>query len=175
MKLYIVTGTCGAGKSTIKDQLAELLDPERYACVDSDETGLNWWDYAGTDRESRYGADTLTEAFRKAGGKDLVFVTRMVPQDYMTKTTVPEELQATYHIALWAPDRVIEQRLRARPKERGFTSDEIIMPHIEYNQWIGRNRGKYQLFINNEGQSEEETAKTIMEYIIALPALNTAG
>ena len=79
MKLYIVTGTCGAGKSTIKDQLAEMLDPEWYACVDSDETGLNWWDYAGTDHESQYGADTLTEAFRMAGGRDLVFVTCMVP------------------------------------------------------------------------------------------------
>ena len=84
MKLYIITGTCGAGKSTMKDRLAEMLDPDRYACIDSDETGLNWWDYAGTDRESQYGADTLTEAFRKAGGKDLVFVTCMVPQDYMT-------------------------------------------------------------------------------------------
>ena len=36
MKLYIITGTCGAGKSTIKDQLAAKLDPERYACVDSE-------------------------------------------------------------------------------------------------------------------------------------------
>ena len=175
MKLFIITGTCGAGKSTIKDQLAAVLDPERYACVDSDETGLNWWDYAGTDRESQYGADTLTEAFRMAGGKDLVFVTCMVPQDYMTKTTAPDELKATYFIALWAPDAVIEQRLRARPKERGFTSDEAIRPHIEYNQWIGRNRGKYQLFINNEEQSEEETAKIIMEYLEALPTVETAG
>ena len=175
MRLYLITGTCGAGKSTMKDRLAEMLDPERYACVDSDETGLNWWDYAGTDREPRYGADTLTEAFRMAGGRNLVFVTCMVPQDYMTKTTVPEGLKATYCIALWAPDAVIEQRLRARPKERGFTSDEAIRPHIEYNQWIGRNRGKYQLFINNEGQSEEETAKIIAEYIQALPETETAG
>ena len=173
MRLYMITGTCGAGKSTMKDRLAETLDPERYVCVDSDETGLNWWDYAGTDREAQYGADTLKEAFRMAGGRDLVFVTCMVPQDYMTKTTVPDELKATYCIALWAPDAVIEQRLRARPKERGFTSDEAIRPHIEYNQWIGRNRGKYQLFINNEAQNEKETAKIIMQYITALPDADT--
>ena len=110
-----------------------------------------------------------------AGGRDLVFVTCMVPQDYMTKTTVPGELQATYYIALWAPDEVIEQRLRARPKERGFTSEEAIRPHIEYNQWIGRNRGKYQLFIINEAQSEEETARIIAEYIKDLPDVGTAG
>ena len=165
MRLYMITGTCGAGKSTMKDRLAAMLDPEQYACVDSDETGLNWWDYAGTDRETRYGADTLKEAFRMAGGRNLVFVSCMVPQDYMTKATVPGELEATYFIALWAPDAVIEQRLRARPKERGFTTDEAIRPHIEYNQWIGRNRGKYQLFIRNEAQSEEETAGIIAEYI----------
>ena len=68
---------------------------------------------------------------------------------------------------------MIEQRLRARPKERGFTSDEAIRPHIEYNQWIGRNRGKYQLFINNEAQNEKETAKIIMQYITALPDADT--
>ena len=26
MKLFIITGTCGAGKSTMKDRLAELLE-----------------------------------------------------------------------------------------------------------------------------------------------------
>ena len=31
MKLYMITGTCGAGKSAMKDRLAEILDPERYA------------------------------------------------------------------------------------------------------------------------------------------------
>ena len=42
MRLFIITGTCGAGKSTMKDELAARLDMTRYACVDSDETGLNW-------------------------------------------------------------------------------------------------------------------------------------
>lgn len=51
MKLFMISGTCGAGKSTIKDELADRLNPEEYACIDSDETGLNWWDYAGTERE----------------------------------------------------------------------------------------------------------------------------
>ena len=38
MKLFIITGTCGAGKSTMKDDLATRLDPPRYARDDSDET-----------------------------------------------------------------------------------------------------------------------------------------
>lgn len=32
-----------------------------------------------------------------------------------------------------------------------------------------------RLFINNEGQREEETAGIIMEYIKALPPADTAG
>ena len=168
MKLFVITGTCGAGKSTVKDELAARLDPDRFACVDSDETGLNWWDYAGTKREGQYGADTLTEAFRTAGGRNLVFVTCMAPHDYITKAAVPEDLTATFQIALWAGDQTIEKRLRARPKERGFTTDEAIRPHIGYNQWIGRNRGKYQLFIDTEHQTPGETAETIAAFIAKL-------
>ena len=171
MILFIITGTCGAGKSTMKDALGAVLDGEKTACIDSDETGLNWWDYAGTDREAQYGGDTLNEAILRAGGRDLVFVSCMTPQDYMTNTTVPEDVEATYHIALWAPDETIRQRLLDRPKERGFTSDEIIRPHIEYNRWIGKNRGKYQLFIDNGQQTEKETAEVIREYISAVSGM----
>ena len=168
MKLFIITGTCGTGKSTVTDNLAARLAKGHYACVDSDETGLNWWDYAGTEREGQYGANTFTEAFRIANGRNLVFVTCMAPHDYITKTTVPEDLTATFSIALWARDQIIDQRLRARPKERGFTTDEAIRPHIEYNQWIGKNRGKYQLFIDTENQTPDETAEMITAFITGL-------
>ena len=40
MRLFVITGTCGAGKSTMRDALPDLLDPQRWACVDSDEVGL---------------------------------------------------------------------------------------------------------------------------------------
>ncbi|MDO5435086.1 MAG: hypothetical protein Q4G19_01810 [Clostridia bacterium] len=68
MKLMIITGTCGAGKSTVRDHLAQHLDPARYACIDTDEVGINWWDYAGTDHEERFSDDCLAEAVRRAGG-----------------------------------------------------------------------------------------------------------
>lgn len=169
MRLFIITGTSGAGKSTMKDALEPLLDPERYVCIDSDETGLNWWDYAGTERASKYGEDSLRIAVQRAAGRDLVFVTCLTPQDYMTNTDISEEVRSTYFIALWASDETIGQRLRARPAERGFTSEEKIRPHIEYNQWIGRNRGKYQLFIDNEKQTTAETAGIIQRFITGLP------
>jgi Predicted P-loop-containing kinase len=169
MRLFIITGTSGAGKSTMKDMLEKILDPEKYACIDSDETGLNWWDYAGTDHPEKYAEDGMNVAVKRAAGKDLVFISCMAPHDYWTKVNVSAEVKATYFIGMWAPDETIRERLRARPKERGFTSDEVIRPHIEYNQWIGKNRGKYQLFVNDENQTEEETAEIIKGFITRLP------
>ena len=84
------------------------------------------------------------------------------------KAAVPEELTATFYIALWARDQIIEQRLRARPKERGFTTDEAVRPHIEYNKRIGWNRGKYQLFIDTENQTPDQTAERIVAFISGL-------
>ena len=68
MRLFVITGTCGSGKSTMRDVLPEFLDPERFACIDSDETGLNWWDYAGTDHPEKYAEDGLNIAVSRAAG-----------------------------------------------------------------------------------------------------------
>ncbi len=169
MRLFVITGTCGAGKSTMRDSLGEILDPEKYACVDSDEVGLNWWDYAGTEREEKYGEDTLKGAVRMADGKNLVFVSCLNPQDYFAKVAAPEEIEATYFVALCPSDEIIEQRLKARPAERGFTSDEIIRPHLEYNRWFRKNKGKFSLFLDNGNEAVEETAKKIAAFITSLP------
>lgn len=149
----------------MKDYLEEVLDGDKYACVDSDEVGLNWWDDAGTEKESMYGEDTLNEAVKMAGNKDLVFVSCLNPLDYFQKIDAPEEIEGSFFIVLNPTDEVIENRLKARPAERGFTSDEIIRPHIEYNGWCRRNRSKFQLVINNTEISEEETARIISSFI----------
>ena len=169
MKLFVITGTCGAGKSTMRDCLPPLLDPQRYACVDSDEVGLNWWDYAGTDHEEKYAEDTLKAAAGMAEGKNLVFVTCMNPQTYFEKVSAPAEIEASYFIALCPSDEVIYRRLRERPAERGFTSDEVIRPHIEYNRWFRKNRGKFSLFIDNGTEADCETAKRIADFILNVP------
>lgn len=166
MKLFVITGTCGAGKSTMKDRLADMLDSARYACVDSDEVGLNWRDYAGTEKEARYGEDTLRAAVKMAEGRDLVFVSCLNPLDYYRNVQPPEEIDGSFFIALCPSDKVIEERLKARPAERGFTSDEIIKPHIDYNGWFRKNRAKFQLFIDNSELSEEETAGIIASFIL---------
>ena len=165
MKLYIITGACGSGKSTMKDALAQLLDPAKYACIDSDEVGLNWWDYKGTERESKYKDDTLAKAVEMAEGKDLIFVSCINPQDYIASQEIPECVESTDFIVLCPSDEEIIRRLKARPAERGFTSDEKIEPHVGFNRWFRKNKGKFPMFIDNTAQPEAETAKSIAGYI----------
>ena len=83
--------------------------------------------------------------------------------------TIPEDIESTYFIVLCPTDEKIEQRLRARPKERGFDSDEAIRPQIEYNQWFRKNKGKVPLFIDNSDMSVGETAESIISFITGLP------
>ena len=86
MRLFMISGACGSGKSTMKDALSEIMDSERYACIDCDETGFNWWDYAGTGHESKYHDDCIAEAVRRAAGRDLIFVSCTNPLDFIENT-----------------------------------------------------------------------------------------
>ena len=149
----------------MKDALEASLDKSIFACVDSDEVGLNWWDYAGTDHESKYKDDTLAKAVEMAGGKDMVFVSCINPMDYISCQEIPECIESTYFIVLNPEDEEIIKRLKARPAERGFTSDEKIEPHVGFNRWFRKNKGKFNLFIDNTDKSVDETAKIIGEYI----------
>ena len=166
MKLFVITRTCGAGKSVMKDHLSKRLDLARYICVDSDEMEINWWDYAGTEKESKYGEDTLLCAVKRAGGRTLVFVSCLNPLDYYQRINVPDEIDAAFFIASCPADAEIEKRLKARPAERGFTSEEKIKPHIEYNRWLRQNRSKFQLFIDNTDMLEDETADRVSAFIL---------
>ena len=169
MRLIVITGTCGAGKSTIRDRLETMLDPARFACIETDGLGINWWDYAGTDHEYRFSDDCLKAAVERAGGRDIVFAGCISPEDYIGKHTIPPEIDTTVFIVLCPSDEVIRARLAARPKSRGFDTEEAVRPQIEYNRWFRKNRGKFPLFIDNSAVSVEETADRIAAFILRLP------
>lgn len=163
--LVILSAACGVGKSTIKDALKQSDVLENYDCIDSDEVGINWWDYAGTDHESKYSEDCLAEAVRMSNNKNLLFVTCMNPYDFYGKISIPQEISSTFYIGMFCSDEEIAMRLKARPEERMCGSDEFIARQIEYNNWFKRNAGKFQFYIDNTNQSIQETATEIAAFI----------
>ena len=70
-KLIVLSSACGVGKSTIKEELNKKKLLENYACIDTDEVGINWWDYAGTENEAKFSDDCIAEAVRMSGEKNL--------------------------------------------------------------------------------------------------------
>ena len=165
MILFLITGTCGSGKSTVINVLKQKLDKNFFACYDDDELGLNWWDYAGTDHEYKFSDDCLAMAVKLSGGKNIVMSSCIFPYDYIGLHTVPSQVDSTHFIVLSADNNVIEKRLKNRPKERGFVSDEKIKPHLEYNTWFINRKNKFNLFVDNTNLSLQDTVYQILKYI----------
>lgn len=164
-KLVVLCAACGVGKSTIKDALNESNILENYVCIDTDEVGVNWWDYAGTENESEFNDDCLTSAIRMSKDKNLIFVTCMNPFDFYGKTNIPKEITSTFFIGMTCSDEEITKRLKARPEERMCGSDEFIIGQIAYNNWFKKNAGKFQHYIDNTNQTVNETTVEIATFI----------
>lgn len=166
MRLFLLTGACGAGKSTLCAALQARLDPAVFACIDTDSVGLNWHDYAGTDHEPRYSEDCLQEALRLAGDRHLIFATCLNPRDFFACAPLPERVEATTFLLLCPEEECIVSRLQARPPERGFTSEAAIRPHADYSRWLREHRGQFSLWIDNTHLSVAETAQRLEESIL---------
>ena len=141
-KFIVLSSACGVGKSTIKEELNKKKLLENYACIDTDEVGINWWDYAGM-----------------SGEKNLLFVTCMNPYDFYGKVHIPSEIASTFFIGMTCSDDEIKRRLKARPAERMCGSDEFITGQIQYNNWFKENAGKFQFYIDNTDLTIDETVE----------------
>lgn len=166
--LVILCAACGVGKSTIKDELNERNLLEGYACIDTDEVGINWWDYAGTENEAKFSDDCLAEAVRMSKNKNLLFVTCMNPYDFYGKVRIPQDVTSTFFIGMTCSVEEITKRLKARPAERMCGSDEFIEGQIQYNDWFKRNAGKFQFCIDNTNKMIDETVEAIARFIKSL-------
>lgn len=164
-KLVVLSAACGVGKSTIKEALNENNMLDNYCCIDTDEVGINWWDYAGTENESAFSDDCLAEAVRMSNDKNLLFVTCMNPYDFYGVVRVPQNITSTFFIGMTCSDKEIIRRLKARPKERMCGSDEFIAEQIQYNNWFKKNAGKFQFYTDNTDKTVEETAAEIVTFI----------
>lgn len=172
--MVCLCAACGAGKSTLLDYLRDNNMSDDFCFVDTDETGLNWWDYADTENPDRYTEDSIKRASEMSGDKNLFFGSCMNPQTLFEKITLPDEIGAVFTIALTASPEEITKRLKARDPERMCGSDEFIAEQISYNAWFLRNANKFQLHIDNRDKSTSQTAAITKAFldIVSASAVN---
>ena len=162
--LVILSAACGVGKSTVKNALNELVLLPGFACIDSDEVRLNWWNYAGTPREKEYTADCLARAFELAGERHLLFGSCCAPTDFHTRIRLPADVSLLY-ISMTCTDNEVRRRLLARPPERMCSDEAFIASQIDYNDWIRRHAHMYDLQLDNSEMTVAETAETVAAFV----------
>ncbi len=162
--LVILSAACGVGKSTIKNALNELGLLPDFACIDSDEVRLNWWNYQGTPREKDYTADCLARALELAGGRHLLFGSCCAPTDFFARITLPANVAVTY-ISMTCSDAEVRRRLLARPPERMCSDEAFIASQIDYNDWIRNHAELYDLSLDNTDMTVAETAEAVAAFV----------
>lgn len=162
--LIVICAACGVGKTTIKGELKNRDTLVNFAYIDTDEVGINWWDYEGTENEGKFSDDCLAKAVQMSGDKHLIFSTCMNPFDFYGKVTIPEGISETYFVGMACSDDEIAKRLKARPEERMCGDNEFINGQIQYNSWFKKNRGKFQCFVDTTDITIEQAANTIEEF-----------
>lgn len=172
--MVCLCAACGAGKSTLLDYMRDNNMSDDFCFVDTDETGLNWWDYADTENPDRYTEDSIKRASEMSGVKNLFFGSCMNPQTLFEKITLPDGIGTVFAIALTTSPEEITKRLRARDPERMCGSDEFIAEQISYNAWFLRNANKFQLHIDNRDKSVSQTAEIIKAFLNVVSASEAA-
>lgn len=169
-RLIVLSGASGVGKTTIQWELDRLHLLKDFVCIDTDVVGVNWWDYAGTENESKFNDDCLTAAVKKAENHQLLFSTCMNPIDFYGKVQLPQSITSTFFIGMACSDAKLIERLRSRPAERMCDSDEFITAQLAYNNWFRKNANKFQLYIDNTDETVAQTAAHIAAFINHLHA-----
>lgn len=164
-RLVILCAPCGAGKTATVQALAESGALPGYACLDTDQVGVNWWDYAGTNHEERFTDDCLAEAVRRARDRHILFGACISPVDFYARVTLPEGVDSTFYIGLVCSDEEIARRLKTRSADSGCTTDAFIAAQCAYAAWFRQNRGKFQLLIDSTGLSVSETAARVAAFL----------
>ncbi len=164
-RLFILSAACGVGKTTIQNALCQLNLLPEYACLGSDEMGINWWDYAGTPREADYTRDCLSVALDRAGNRPLVFCACVAPPDFRKLRPFFPHITSVRHIGMFCSDDEVRRRLLARPPERMCSDESFILSQIDYNRWIRKHPNEYAFHIDNTPYTKEETARIIADFI----------
>ncbi|MBQ9152128.1 MAG: hypothetical protein IJX72_07740 [Clostridia bacterium] len=163
-RLVVLSAACGVGKSTVKNALNELNLLPGFACIDSDEVQLNWWNYKGTPREKDYTADCLARALELADERHLLFATCNAPTDFFARIPLPESITVTY-IGMVCSDAEVRRRLLARPPERMCSDEAFIASQIDYNGWIRDHAERYDLHLDNTDMTVTETAEAVAAFV----------
>ncbi len=159
--LFIVTGTSGAGKTTVASELIKAL-PE---CVVFDKDLL--LSTCTASWENFYTSWLLLAHSIAQGGRHTVICGTILPQD-LDQCEARELVSTIHFLNLHCSDAERAKRLRTRPSWRGV-SEAFIEEHKRFAQWLLDNASTSfdppMPTLDTSTLSVEEVAQRIAEWV----------
>jgi predicted kinase len=155
----LISGAFGSGKSTVAEELVDLIEQRGlpYALMDLDF--LAWYFAADHDEERRVltqNVEALAANFRAAGVR--LFVLAWTVQDRATVEALGEALGIPLRVVrLTVPLEEIERRLRASASTEARLRDDL--PRAAEQVAAGAGEGIEDLAVANEGSPREIAAQ----------------
>jgi len=133
LPLFLVTGASGAGKTAVGLRLGERL-PECVAL----ESDILWRPEFNTPDDNYAAYRDLWLRVAKnvhQAGRPVVLCGSAVPEQFELR---PERryFADLHYLALVCRERVLAERLRARPAWRGVGGDAFVERMVEFNRWL---------------------------------------
>ncbi len=163
LPLFLLTGACGAGKSTIALMLQQTFN--QVITLENDVFPIKaiQQDPIATSEMILRTCKNIQQA-----GKPVVLAGCNIPQHF-EQSIEQRYFSDFYYLALVCSEAELRRRLEARPAWRGFNKEEAIQPQLDINRWFFESydsKAYNQTLVNTTDLSIEEIQTKVIDWIL---------
>ena len=158
--VFVVTGASGSGKSTVYPHVRSRL-PD-YEVFDMDLI----IDYASSTWDDFRSAWLMVAHGVALNGRSTVLCGSLIPHE-VDRLPVRRFLGPIHYANLDAPDEVLADRLRARPRWRGWDEERI----REHQTFAGHLRKTISPTFSTGNESPDEVARRVAAWVTGTPGM----
>lgn len=161
-KLIFISAVSGVGKSTACEYIKKSNLLNGYAIFDIDDLeNINEYN---ENTYNLFYENAIKKAIILSKGKNIIIGSCINPTD-IEKINIPNEIDSYSNILITCSDEELKKRLKARDKSRQCGSNEYIENQINYQNYLLKNIGLYQLHVDNTNDIVENIARKIIDFI----------
>ena len=108
--------------------------------------------------------NAIKKAITLSKDKNIVIGSCINPND-IEKLNMPNEIGSYINILITCSNDELKNRLKARDKNRQCSSDEYIKGQIDYQNYLLKNIGLYQMHVDNTEDVVENVKRKIVDFV----------
>ena len=161
-KLIFISAVSGVGKSTACEYIKKSNLLNGYAIFDIDDLeNINEYN---ENTYNLFYENAIKKAIILSKDKNIIIGSCINPTD-IEKINMPNEIDSYINILITCSNEELKKRLKARDESRQCGSDEYIENQINYQNYLLKNIGLYQLHVDNTNDIVENIARKIIDFI----------